>query len=43
MENQINQDDKEQVEYLKEWAENHPEDGKEGWVAHLFKRFLKRE
>lgn len=43
MENQINQDEKEQVECLKEWAEKHKDDEKEGWVVHLFERFLKKE
>lgn len=28
---------------LKEWAEKHPRDDKQGWVAHLFQRFLRRE
>ena len=43
MENQINQDEKEQVECLQEWAEKHKDDEKEGWVVHLFERFLKKE
>lgn len=37
------QDDREQAEHLKEWAEKHPQDNKQGWVAHLFQRFMRRE
>lgn len=37
------QEDREQAEYLREWAENHPKDNKQGWVAHLFQSFLRRE
>lgn len=41
-ERNIKEEDKEQINYLKEWAKKHPKDGKQGWVAHLFQRFLKK-
>ena len=39
----MTEEDKEQVKYLEEWAAKHPKDNKQGWVAHLFQRFLRRE
>ena len=35
--------EEEQVKYLEAWAEKHPKDNKQGWVVHLFQRFLRRE
>lgn len=37
------QEDREQTEYLRKWAEKHPRDERQGWVAHLFQRFMRRE
>lgn len=39
----MTEEDKEQVKYLEEWAAKHPKDNKQGWVAHLFQRFIKGE
>ena len=39
----LTEEDKEQVKYLKEWAAKRPKDNKQGWVAHLFQRFMKGE
>lgn len=39
----LTEEDQEQVKYLEAWAEKHPRDERQGWVAHLFQRFLRRE
>lgn len=39
----LTEEDQEQVKYLEAWAEKHPKDNKQGWVVHLFQRFLRRE